>query len=246
MKANYYKKLYVVFVLGAAVSLTGSAGVRYWNGQASNDWSAAANFQTEGTNLMGAPQSGDTVMIENWASRVAIIDQPAKAPLRDMYLSRNTTIAEGGQLKVDVLKIGKNANAILIINGGELQVIDHLDVAGYNGNEGALIVSGGSVVVKNLVLNLEGTTTGGSIVEVSGGKIVVGKGLSINTNHDSFVHFTGGSLVLPRFVDGGRTDNLELINSWVSSGNIIAYSREGTVRVDVQSSPGEILLSGVR
>ena len=99
------------------IVLTGVAGAaittRYWNGHDSQDWSDPFNFQSQGSNLPGVPETGNAIFLESWAAREPLLNHNTYAALNAVYLSKNMTIASGGELDATYFKVGYNNGATL-------------------------------------------------------------------------------------------------------------------------------------
>lgn len=215
---------------------------RYWNGNISQDWANAGNFQENGSNNPGSPQTGDNIYLESWAAQSPLINNSGHAVLQQVFQSKDMTIASGGVLNASYsYKIGQNGSATLDVTGGSLTAGNHLDVGGYSGGIASMNVMSGSVSVGNLFLNLNSASTGGSYLTLNGGTVTVLGSLAINTvgAHSTVINLAGGTLILTN-----ANNNLNNANYWIAHGNITAYGWVGYVTADTSSSPGNIILTG--
>lgn len=234
-----------VAVLSAIMFLsswTSEAAIRYWNGNVSQNWADGNNFQADGSNLPGVPQTGDDIYLESWATQSPLINNSGHAVLQQVFQSKDMTIASGGVLNSSYsFKIGQNASATLDVTGGSLTAVNHLDVGGYSGGTASMNVMSGTVSVGNLFLNLNGAATGGSYLTLNGGTVTVLGSLSINSvgAHSTVINLAGGTLILTN-----ANNNLNNANYWIANGKITAYGWVGYVTVDTSSSPGNIILTG--
>lgn len=231
--------LALVALAYAGTTLSSQATTRYWNGNVSQDWAEPNNFQSDGANLPGVPESGDNVYLEAWGTREPLLTNNNYAVLSQVFASKNMTVAAGGELYAAYsVKIGWNGSATLNV-AGTLSADNHLDVGGYNGGTAAMNVSGGAISVGGLYLNLNGASTGASYLNLTGGTVTEYGPLSINTTHPCTLNLAGGTLILP-------DSNLGNVNYWINnSHSIVAYNGGGTVNVDTTTSPGNIILTGV-
>ena len=228
------------------VILTGIAAppisTRYWNGSASQSWSDANNFQSQGSNLPGVPETGNTVWLASWSMREPLISTGGHATLNALYADKNATIATGGALNTTYFKLGQDTNATLNVSGGSLSAADHIDVAGYGG-VATLNISSGSVAVGGLYLNLGGDTNpvAGSIVNLSGGTLTASGALSINESHATLMNLAGGTLVLPNSQLAGA-------RIWMIDGSIAAYGAAGSTNnfnIDQTTIPGSLVITAI-
>jgi sugar lactone lactonase YvrE len=227
------------FAFAALTLSTLGADTRYWNGNVSQSWADPNNFQRDGDNAPGVPQTGDTLQILSWAVRDPLINNSGNAAINDLYLSHDMTIASGGALDTAYFKVGFFNSATLTVSGGSLSAGNHLDVGGYGGGTATMNVLGGAITVGGLYLNLSGATTGASYLNLDGGTITDTGVLSINSMHPAILDLGGGTLIVP-------SSELGNVNYWINtSHNITAWDGTGTVNVDNISSPGNLILTAV-
>ena len=229
------------------IILTGVAAppitTRYWNGSASQSWSNPNNFQSQGSNLPGVPETGNTIWLAAWAASEPLINNSGNATLNAVYADKNATIATGGSLSTTYFKLGQDTNAMLTVSGGSLSAANHLDVGGYSGGVATLNMSGGSVTVGGLYLNLSGdmNSVGGSFVNLSGGTLTDSGALSINESHATLMNLAGGTLVLP-------SSQLTAARIWMIDGSIAAYGVAGSTNnfnIDQTTIPGSLVVTAI-
>lgn len=192
--------------------------VRYWNGNVSQSWANPNNFQTDGANLPGVPETGNTLYLFSWGVREPLINSSSNAVLNDVHVNKSMTVTNGGALAAATLKLAESTSATLNVRGGALSVSNSLDVAGYNGATAIMNISGGSVSVGSLLLNSNGDTNitvGGSQMYLTGGTLAASS-LFITETHPTVLNIAGGTLVLPN----SQLDNARF---WMNDGAISAY-----------------------
>ena len=212
---------------------------RYWTGSASRSWSNPNNFQSQGANLPGVPETGNTVWLPSWAASEPLINNGGHASLNTLYVNKNATIAVGGSLSATYLKVGQDTNATLTVSGGTLSASNHLDVGGYGGVAN-MIISGGSVAVGGLYFNLNGDSgnLSASCMSLSGGTLTANS-ISINETHGCNLNLCGGTLVLP-------SSQLSAVQIWMNDGSITAYGMATTINdfdIDSTTTPGSLRIT---
>jgi len=156
--------------------LTSTAGgpirTRYWNGNVSQSWAKSNNFQSDGSNLPGVPETGNTLYLLSWGVREPLINNSSNATLNDVHVNKNMTIASGGELDTMTFKLAESSSATLTVSGGLLTATNSLDVGGYNGATAIVNVTKGTVSVGGLILNANGGYQhhGGWLAGVSHGR----------------------------------------------------------------------------
>jgi len=215
---------------------------RYWTGSASQSWSNPNNFLSEGSNLPGVPESGNTVWLPSWAASAPLINNGGHATLNTLYADKNATIAPGGSLNTTYFKLGQDTNATLTVSGGTLSASNHLDVGGYGG-VATMNISNGSVAVGGLYFNLNADTNpvAGSILHLTGGTLTSSGALSINESHATLFNLAGGTLVLP-------SSQLTAAGIWMNDGAITAYGVAGATNcfnINQTSIPGSLVITAI-
>ena len=226
--------------------LTGTPGAsittRYWNGNVSSSWTDGNNFQSLGSNLPGVPTAGNTLHLESWGAREPVINNAGNAALSDVHVNKSMTITNGGALATTTFTLAESGSAALAVNGGSLSAGNYLDLGGYNGATAIMNLSGGSVTVGNLYLNLNGDTnylSNGSQLNLTGGTLTDSGGLSNNESHPCLLNLSGGSLVLP-------VGQLANFNFWATDGSITAYGMVATTNsfnMDQTTLPGSLVIT---
>ena len=229
---------HIILTAVAAAPIT----TRYWNGSASSDWSNPANFQSEGSNLPGVPETGNTVWLASWAMQEPLINNGGHATLTSLYLDKNATIAAGGALDTTYCTVGQDTTATLSVSGGAFSASNLLDVGGYGG-VATLNVSGGAITVGGLYLNQNGDTNpvAGSMLNLAGGTLTASGALSINESHATLMNLAGGTLVLP-------SSQLANARIWMIDGSIAAYGVAGSTNnfnIDQTTLPGSLVITAI-
>ncbi len=227
------------------IVLTGVAGApittRYWNGNDSQDWSDPFNFQSQGSNLPGIPTAGNAVFLESWAAREPLINHNNYAALNAVYLSKNMTVASGGELDATYFKVGYNNGATLNVSNGTVAASNLLDVGGYNGGTAKMNVTNGTINVGSLYLDLSGSSSGVSYLNLVSGTLTDTGTFSLNEAHPSLLNMAGGTLVVP----SSQWANLSF---WMNDGTVSAYGVAGTTNnfhIDQTSVPGSLVITSI-
>jgi hypothetical protein len=227
--------------------LTGTAGApirtRYWNGNVSQSWANPNNFQSDGSNLPGVPETGNTLYLLSWGVREPLINSSGNATLNDIHVNKNMTIASGGELDTMTFKLAESSSATLTVSGGLLTATNSLDVGGHNGATAIMNVTNGTVSVGSLFLNANGDTNitvGGSQVYLTGGTLAA-SALTIVETHPTVLNIAGGRLVLPN----SQLDNARF---WMNDGAISAYGladSTNSFNINQTMIPGSAVITAI-
>ena len=209
-----------------------------WVGSVSNEWVEVNNW----SNGLPSEARGDASVLINPPSPNInpYISTTGNTIPNDLYIGvgAGLVVGSGGELTVGRnLFTGIWGNSGVTAVSGELQA-SNLYV-GYGEFEGDVNVSGGSVVVANL---LEVKVAGGAKLDISGGTVEAGT-LSIYTPGDVGVGMnigTNGS-----FIAAKSNLNLRNINYWIAA-NAITANNGATgwiINVDTIGQPEKIVLT---
>jgi hypothetical protein len=184
-----------------------------WNGSASNNWAAIANWTG------GLPSSTHALN--------AIINPGS--PNVDPAISTlgNTT---KGQVYVSI-----NA-ALNITAGGQLSVATDL-VSGVWGDSRPITVSGGTLTMGGY-LNLGPVAPYVGTISITGGTVTAVH-LSLGNPNAKMDISGNGAFILTT----NTTDQLNAVNYWINANMITAYGGAGTINVDTTTDPTKIILT---
>jgi T5SS/PEP-CTERM-associated repeat protein len=215
-----------------------------WQGTVDSAWDNPANW-TNG--VPNATQKAQFVTVGEPTCTVTVAGAEAKQLAVGDNTGGSLKIA-GGSLKVmdwSILgyaeaNVGDQAGH-LTVTGGELNCQARIFV-GFMG-EGHLTVDDEGVVnVYNQPLGIGEEKTGNGYVYLKGGTLNLwAGGLAIHLfNAKAHVDFTGGTMTLTNTVE-----NRNAITKGIADGIITAYGGVGKVVVDLESTPGRIILKGI-
>jgi hypothetical protein len=215
-----------------------------WTGTVDTAWDNPANWSN------GVPDASQKAQFVTTGEPPCTL-RVAGAEAKQLAVGDNSggslTIA-GGSLKVMDWSIVGYAEANvgdqaghLTVTGGELNCQARLFV-GFMGEGHMIVDDDGIVNVYNQPLGIGEEKTGNGYLYLKGGVMNLwAGGLSIHLfNARAHVDFTGGTLTLTNTVE-----NRDAITRGIAAGILTAYGGVGTVVVDMESTPGRIILQGV-